>query len=147
LRILIIVFTALALSSCFDKGDCLINNTNLIKINLKKKVDNKDTLITFASIQVEGTNFFIYQAKAEDTLRLPVDILKTSTSFILNYGGVQQKLSFSYVNQTTIPSAECGALTYQTGVTITESTFAETSMRTVNDQLLKNAPVNFQILF
>jgi hypothetical protein len=147
LRILIIVFAALGLTSCFDRGDCLINNTNLIKIRLKKQATNKDTLLAFSSIQVERTKIFLYQAKAEDTLRLPVDITKTSSSFILNYGGIQQKLTFSYLNQTTIPSTECGALTYQTGVTITESTFAETRLRTVNDQLLKNAAVNFEISF
>jgi hypothetical protein len=147
LRILIIVFAALGLTSCFDRGDCLINNTNLIKIRLKKQATNKDTLLAFSSIQVEGTKILLYQAKAEDTLRLPVDITKTSSSFILNYGGIQQKLTFSYLNQTTIPSTECGALTYQTGVTITESTFAETRLRTVNDQLLKNASVNFEISF
>jgi hypothetical protein len=137
----------LVLSSCFDKGDCLINNTNLIKISFKKKVTNQDTTLTFSSITVEDTALLLYKDSTTKVLQLPVDVTKTSTSFLLNYSGVQQKITFSYVNQTTIPSVDCGALVYQTGVAITESTFDETSLRTVNNQLLKNATVNFEILF
>lgn len=114
MRILIIIFAAaLGLSSCFDKGDCLINNSNLIKINLKKKADNKDTTLTFSAVQVEGATAFLYQNVAKKALELPVDGAKTTTSFILSYGGVEQKITFDYINQTIIPSADCGAFVYQ----------------------------------
>jgi hypothetical protein len=147
LRISIIIFAALALSSCFDKGDCLINNTNLIKISLKKKVGNTPLDVAFSSITVEGTAIILYGNKTVNAVELPVDPTKTSMTFLLNYGGIQQKITFSYVNQTTIPSVDCGALVYQTAVTITESTFDPANLRSVNNQLLRNATVNFEILF
>jgi hypothetical protein len=143
LRILIIVFVTLLASSCFDKGDCLINNSNLIKINFKKKTDNTPLDVAFSSITVEGTSIVLYQSKTVKTIQLPVDVTKTSTTFILNFGGAQQKITFTYKNETIIPSVDCGAFVYQTDVKISESTFDPTSLRLVNNQLLKNTDTNF----
>jgi hypothetical protein len=146
LKIIIVVFTAVLASSCFDKGDCLINNTNLIKINFKNKADNKDRDVVFSSVTVEGTSIVLYANETVKALALPVDVTKTSTTFILNYGGAAQRISFSYKNETIIPSVDCGAFVYQKDVTVTESTFDAASLRIVNNQLQKNATVNFEIL-
>lgn len=146
MRVLPIVFLALLFCSCFDSGDCLITNSNLVRITLKNRADNAPLTVTFTSIEVEGTLIKLYVNKAVSAIDLPVEPSKTSTVFLLNYGGQQQRIKFDYVNLTVIPSKDCGALLYQKDVKVGETTIPVEQIRTINNQLLKGVAVNFEIL-
>lgn len=124
-----------------------MNNSNLIKINLKKKSDNTEQRITFSSIDIEDSAFKLYQNQEVGALELPVDPNDTLTTFILNYNDASQRLSFTYTNETRILAPDCGAFLYHTNVTISETTFDSTALRVISRDLLQNAAVNFEILF
>jgi hypothetical protein len=133
--------------ACFDNGDCLVDNSNVIKVNLKKKSDSKEQKITFSSVDVEGTDIKLYQNKEVSALELPVNPNSTMTTFILNYDSVSQRLTVAYTNETRISAPDCGAFLYHTNLSITETTFDSTALRIVNRDLLQNVEVNFEILF
>ena len=134
--------------SCFEKGDCIINNTNLVKINFLNTIGKTPHPITFSYIEVVGTSILLYNDKAVSSIELPVDPNKTEATFILKYeSGTVETLVVAYRNQTTIPSSDCGAFVYQDQVSIIKNPFKATSIKNVNTQLLKNATVNFEIYF
>jgi hypothetical protein len=148
LRALLIGIVVLLFSSCYDKGDCIITNSNLINISLKKRSNSRqDTSVTFTSVNVSQTPITLYANTATAKLALPVDPSKTEATFVLNYAGQSQTFRFSYQNETLIPTSDCNALSYQNNVTIDHTTYDPTLIRIVNTQLLKNVPVNFEILF
>ena len=144
-----IALVLLVCSSCFEKGDCIINNTNLVKINFLNTVGKTPYPITFSSIEVTGTSLLLYNNNvAVSSIQLPVDPNKTEATFILKYASnLNDTLIITYRNQTTIPSSECGAFVYQDQVSIVKNPFEATIIKNVNTQLLKNATVNFEIYF
>lgn len=149
MRILFIVFVALMCGSCFEKGDCVINNSNLIKIDFINIKDKADYPITFESIRVMGSSIVLYNdGTAVSSIELPVDPNKTETSFIISRAGVlNDTLTVTYVNETIIPSSDCGAFIYQKQVTMVKKPFEGTVIKEINNQLLRNATVNFEIYF
>jgi Family of unknown function (DUF6452) len=136
--------------SCFEKGDCVINNSNLIKIKFISTKTKSDSLVTFKSIEVVGSPSIIFNTDsvAVTGMQLPVDPNRTEASFIISYyAGKNDTLNVTYTNKTIIPSSDCGAFVYQEGVSIVKNPFEGTVLKEINTQLLRNATVNFEIYF
>ena len=158
MRILFIACLAiitLICGSCFEKGDCIINNTNLVKFKFINALDKTVHPVTFASIEVVGSSIVLYNdSVAVNLIALPVDPYKTEASFILKYADTpNDTINVTYRNETTIPSSDCGAFVYQDQVTLVENP-ADTSLiqgstltKVITTQLLGNAEANFEIYF
>jgi len=157
LRAVVLIGTVVLLfSSCYDKGDCLITNSNLINIGLKKRTNSSlDTTISFLSVRVIGLAEPIQKRASGNKLSLPVDPGKTETTFVIHRyylnktDTVRPKpdtLKFTYRNETTIPTVNCPALSFQKDVKLQKSTYDTTLFRIVNTDLLKDA-TNFNMLF
>ena len=151
MRILFIACLAiitLICGSCFEKGDCVINNSNLLRIKLTNTKDKTAHPIKFTSIKVDSTSIVLYSGQEVSAIELPVNPSKTHTSFTISRADVPDvTLNVTYTNKTIITSAECGAFIYQQGVKLENNPFEGTIVKEVNVQLLRNAAVNFEIFF
>lgn len=136
----------LVLSSCFDKGDCLITNTNIVKVGLRTMKDKKPATVNFVSIAVLGDTV-LYQNKSLASVELPVDPAKTEVSYVFVYGVKTDTLSLAYTNQTIVLSPDCGAFPYQRNLSITRSTFGQDSVVVTDQSLLRGVKENVQIFF
>lgn len=150
-----IALVALVCGSCFEKGDCIINNTNLVKFKFINTLDKTVHPVKFASIEVVGSSIVLYNNNVEVSLiALPVDPYKTEASFILKYADTRNDtINVTYRNQTTIPSSDCGAFVYQDQVTLVENPMdtsliqGSTLTKVITTQLLGNAEANFEVYF
>ncbi len=149
-RALLIGILVFLFSSCYDKGDCLHTDTNLVGISLKRKSDGVAQSVLFSSIQIENISKEIHKDTTASSLFLPVDPTQTETVFLLNYDDKKQRIKFTYRNETSIPTSDCGAFVYQKDLEISETTFGKDSIRVINKQLIKNVKtptINVEIFF
>jgi len=145
-RALKAILLVLGLSSCFDQGECLITNTHLVKVSLRKKVDNTAATVHFASVAVlEDT--VLYTNLDSAALSLPVNPGVTEMTYVLNYGSSADTLSLGYSNQSVVLAPSCGAFPYQRNLVITGSTFGQDSVVVTNSSLLKDVLENVRIYY
>jgi hypothetical protein len=136
----------LTLSSCFDQGECLITNTNIIRVSLHKKKDNAVAQVTFESVAVlEDT--VLYTNKTLSSLDLPVNPGVTEMTYVFDYGTDADTLSLRYTNQSVVLSPSCGAFPYQRNLAVAGSTFGADSVEVTNQSLLKDVKENVRIYF
>ena len=148
-RALLIGIVVFLFSSCYDKGDCLHTETNVVGVLLKNKVSGTVASRTFSSVTIENSSIQLYTNAVLDTLFLPVDPTKTETAFLLNYENKSRRIEFTYRNETSIPTSDCGAFVYQKDLVINETTFPVDSIRVTNQQLIRNIKtptINVEIL-
>lgn len=146
---------ALFFSSCFEQTDCLINNTNILKIGLKGRTLGKDTTVTFLSIRTLEDETILYENKNLSKVEVPLQISDTVTTVIFDYNEsivvsdtvqsifVSDTLTLAYKNQTRVISRDCGAYLYQLDAYIPESTFEK--VRVTSSILLTTVTINLEI--
>jgi len=133
------------LSSCFDQGECLITNSNIIRVSLRTK-DNQPATITFASVSVLNDTV-LYTNKSLTALDLPVNPGVLEMTYVFDYGDGTDTLSFGYTNQHVVLSPSCGAFPYQRNLSVTGGTFKTDSVKVTNPSLLKDALENVRIYY
>ena len=137
----------LILPGCFEQPDCLINNTNILKITLKGKTLGKDTTVAFISIRDIKEPAALYLNQALGSIQIPVQINDTVTTVVFEYTEkslpVSDTLVVAYQNQTRVISPDCGAYLYQIDVKIPKTNFEKTKV--TNSILSTSATKNLEI--
>jgi hypothetical protein len=143
LRVFLFVSFAVLLSSCFDKGDCLFVNTNLVRVNLMD-LDTPSRTHPIVLDTVFGPSPYFFAIDTTVTaFALVVDPARTESKFILLHKGIYDTLVLGYTNRTIVLSPDCGAALFQENLEVKYSTFD--SVRIVTGQLLTSAKVNLEI--
>jgi hypothetical protein len=143
LRAFLFVVCCLVMVSCFDKGDCLFTNTNLIKVSFKDiKATTKAKTVNVTSVYVPG-QFAIYGDTILSAFPLLADPSHTELMYVFKYETGADTLVLGYSNQTLVLSPECGAFNYMGGLEVKYSTFDTYALR--NNRLLKSVPLNIDI--
>jgi len=144
LRAFLFIVCCLALSSCFDQGDCLYANTNLVKVNLMDLDTPSSTHPLFLdTVFLPDQRIYDAVDTTVTSLGIPVDPTKTETTFVFRRGEIYDTLVLSYTNQTIVLSPDCGSALFQNNLEVKYSTFD--SVRVVTNQLLTSAKVNLEI--
>lgn len=146
LRLAGLIFLMLVASSCFDEGDCLVTNSNLIKVSVYKFSDKKASKVLFTSISVPGEGV-LYENEELSAFVLPVDPGRTEMQYVLAYGGKSDTVKFRYDNMTLVLSPTCGAFPYQQNLGVLETTFGEDKVTITDKSLLRNVAENVRIFF
>jgi Family of unknown function (DUF6452) len=137
-KYLLFVFLAVLSFGCFDKGDCLVTSTNLMQVKLLMKADRKENKIKFSSVTVSGSTSVLYKDIETAVLLLPVNPGESSTTFTLNYGSTVSTITVSYSQETKVVAVDCGAFTYYKDLQITNTTFAEDTIKLFSTLLLRD---------
>lgn len=133
-------------TSCLDVGDCLVSNSNLVRVSLKSVKTKKDSTVAFTSVKLaNGT--VLYANKGLSSLELPVDPSATVTAFYFQRDALNDTLIFQYRNEAVVVSPDCGAFPFQKDVNLVHNTFERDSVRWLNNQLSKTAKVNVEVFF
>jgi hypothetical protein len=147
LRLAGLTFLMLLVTSCFDEGDCLITNSNTIKVSLRSfKEKTKPVEVTFTSISIPGDTVLYENIKTQGFL-LPVDPGRTEMQYAMSYGTRSDTITFGYNSLSVVLSPTCGAFPYQRNLIIKETTFGQDSIVVVDQSLLKNVAENVRIYF
>lgn len=144
LRAFLFIACCLLMVSCFDKGDCLFVNTDVVKVNLVDKANPKVAKkILFSSVSPSNMVLFP-NPDSVSTVYLVVDPTKTAMTYTLEWSGRTDNITLDYTNQTIVLSPDCGSYVFQDNLTVESTTFD--SVRVVNQRLLTNVSVNLEIL-
>jgi hypothetical protein len=147
LRLAGLIFLMIVASSCFDEGDCLVTNSNLIRVSLLNFSDKKPAKILFTSVSIQGETL-LYPPNTElTTLVLPVDPGRTEMEYVLEYQGKSDTIRFSYDNFSFVLSPTCGAFPYQQNLVVAETTFGEDKVVITDKSLLRNVAENVRLYF
>lgn len=136
----------LVLSSCFDQGDCLITNSNIIRVSVHSAVNQRAVTIAFDTVAVLNDTI-LYKTSSQGKLALPVDPGVTEMTYIFAYGDKFDTLSLGYDNLSVVLATACGAFPYQRNLVVTRSTFAQDSVVITNPSLFKDVTENVRIYF
>lgn len=132
---------------CYEQTDCLINNTNILKIAFKGKTLGKDTTVTFISIRELKTKGNLYTNAAVGTVQIPLQIRDSITTVIFGYTEksklVSDTLIVSYRNQTRVIATDCGAYLYHLDLAVPKTNFERT--RVTSSVLLTTVTKNLEI--
>ena len=145
-RTLAVLFLMLALSSCFDQGDCLITNSNLVQVSVRDFKTRAAVNVTFETVAIQGGDT-LYTNKTVAALSLPVNPGLNETSFVFVHAGKTDTLSLGYSNETVVLAPVCGAFPFQKNLATTYSTFGQDSVEVTDRSLTKNAAENVRIYF
>ena len=152
MRIILVILMALIFSRCFEQPDCLINNTNIVKIALKGKTLGKDTTVRFTSIRALWLAENLYSNTASiGNILVPLNLKDTLTTVIFKYetklGTViktkSDTLVVVYRSETRVISPDCGAFLYQKDLNVSETNF--TKVRVTTPILLSTVTKNLEI--
>jgi hypothetical protein len=134
------------MTSCFDRGDCLFVNTNLIKVNIKDKTAvSQPKQVVLSSVTMPDQGFLLYAQDTLSSLYLPADPRLTQTRYVFQYGERSDTLILSYSNQSIVLSPDCGTYLFQKDLAIQHTTFGENAVVIKNPQLLTTVPINIEI--
>lgn len=133
----------LLMSSCFETPNCLIDNTNILKIALKSKTNGAAAEVTFDYIYVTNLNANVYENTKLSTLQIPVDPTQSETTIIFNHDAQSDTLVVNYRNETRLISPDCGAYLYQKDLKVLKTNFYE--VRLITNVLLTNVTTNLEI--
>ena len=138
---------ALIFFGCFEQTDCLINNTNILKIAFKGKTLGKDTTVTFISIRELKTQGDLYTNALVGSVGIPLQIRDSITTVIFDYNEkskfVSDTLVVSYKNQTRVIATNCGAYLYHLNVAVPKTNFEK--VRVTSSILLTTVTKNLEI--
>ena len=144
------ILMTLILCSCFEQPDCLINNTNSLKIALKGKTLGKDTTFAFISIRsIDMNDTLDIQKPAQPigAVQIPLPLNNTVATIIFAYNRnsklVTDTLVVTYRNETRVISPDCGAYLYQHDVEVTKTNFEK--VRVTTSILLTTVTKNLEI--
>lgn len=143
------IFSFVFLTSCFDKGDCLITSTNLVKITLQKKQDGSPKTVIFLKVQEMhnlDTVDFVPDTIGVTTLQLPLNPnLQETSFFFLTKDSLPYHLTLGYNTYTRIISADCGAYLYYNKLSVKDTNFDSTKV--IFPQLLNSVNKNLEVFF
>jgi len=129
-----VILLALFASGCYEQNDCLVNNSNILKITLKGKTLGKDTSVTFTSIRKLNTAGDLYTNKLLGSLEVPLEIQDSITTVIFNYNeklvAVSDTMVVAYRNQSRVINPYCGAYLYQVDVNVPKTDFEKVKVTT-----------------
>lgn len=133
--------------SCFEEGDCLVTNSNIVVVDFRKVADKKAVQpVAISSVDVLG-GVNLYRNQELSQLKLPVDPHLTETHFIIRQASKTDTLGFSYRNQSVVLAPDCGAYLYQFDLAVTRNTFGPDKVRIVNNALNTNIKSNVEVYF
>lgn len=145
LRAFLFVACCLLLVSCFDKGDCLFTNTNLIKVSFKDSTaTTKSKPLAVTSVYVPQ-QFIVYDAMSLSDFPLLADPNRNDITYVFKYETGADTLTLGYSTQTIVLSPDCGAFNYFGGLEVLYSTFGTDKVIIRNKRLLKSVPLNIDI--
>ena len=132
---------------CYEQTDCLINNTNILKIAFKGKTLGKDTTVTFISIRELKTPGDLYTNALVGSAGIPLQIKDSITTVIFDYKEkskfVSDTLVVSYKNQTRVIATNCGAYLYHLDLAVPKTNFEK--VRVTSNVLLTTVTKNLEI--
>jgi hypothetical protein len=147
-RALSAIILMLAVSSCFDEGECLITNTNIVKVGLRSKETGDLVKVKFDSVSIQYSDSVYYIGQEVQGLGLPVNPGVTEMMYVLAYGGIKDTVLLSYTNQSVVLAPHCGAFPFQNNLVVVKySTFGLDSVGVTNQSLLRNVAENVRIYF
>ncbi|HEX8059836.1 MAG TPA: DUF6452 family protein [Cyclobacteriaceae bacterium] len=138
MRAFLFVGLCILMASCYDKGDCILTSSNLVRIDFyNSKSTASAKAIVFDSALVLPANYMFKDAKpvSVTTLLLPVDPAESQTAFVLYYSKKVDTLLVSYTTQAQVLSPNCGTFRYQNDLKIVYNTFPPDSAVVVNPKL------------
>lgn len=145
LRAFLFIGVCFVLTSCFDKGDCLFTNTNVVKVGLKDAASPATVkAVDFVSIHIPDVGV-LYEDQNLSVLALLVDPRVTETKFVFQYGVRSDTLVLGYTNQTIVLSPDCGSFNYQNNLEVKYSTFGTDKVIIRNKPLLTSVKLNLEI--
>lgn len=126
------ILMVVILPGCFEQTDCIITNTNILKISLKGKTLGKDTAVTFISIRVLNAEADLYANQEIKTLQVPVSTTDSLATVIFKYTEktklISDTLVVGYRNELRVISRDCGAYLYQHDINVPKTTFEKTNV-------------------
>ncbi len=137
-------FLLILFSACLDEPDCLVNATNIVKINFKA-ADGTDKSVALTSISVSGLTTKFYSGSNVKLVTLPLDPNTSETTITFQYGTTTSVLKLTYEKTNRIISTKCGAYVYYSGLTVTDHTFS--SVKVKNTLLYTTIASNVEIYF
>ena len=152
-RALVAVILMLAVASCFDEGECLITNTNIVKVSLRLKETGELAKVQFDSVSIQYTDSVYYIGQQVQGLGLPVNPGVTEMTYVLayggaEYGGLKDTVSLAYTNQSVVLAPHCGAFPFQKNLVVVKyTTFGLDSVGVTNQNLLRDVTENIRIYF
>lgn len=152
----LLILLIIIMASCFNKGDCVKSNTDLVKIAFRKKLNGKADTVTINSIFAVGYETALVNTSSDvfSTFTLNVDPNKNQTYFIVNYTkkdykkvvtGHTDTLKLTYRPLARISATDCGAFLYFADLNFIKVKTGFDSIKIVNPQLLKDITLNVQI--
>jgi len=130
------------LAGCLNEPDCIITSTNRVKISFK--IDSKTARpIAFTKINVSGLEKDFYAGQTVSAVDLPVDPENIESTFTFYFEDRIETMRLTYIKQSEVISADCGAFTNYSSLAVPESTFALFTI--TNNKLLKNASSNIEV--
>ena len=147
MRAVLFILMVLIFFGCYEQTDCLINNTNILKIAFKGKTLGKDTTVTFISVRELKTPGDLYTNAQVGSVEIPLQIKDSATTVIFDYTEksklVSDTLMVSYLNQTRVIATDCGAYLYHLDVAVPKTTFEK--VRVTSSVLLTTVTKNLEI--
>ena len=138
----------LVLVSCFDKGDCLFTNTNLVKVNfmdINSRLQPRE--VAFDSLFLPDEQAFLPGGDTIVSVVLITNPTKTETKYVFQYAERSDTLVLGYSTQTIVLSPDCGSYNFQSDLQVLHSTFGEGRVVVTNPRLLTSVTVNIEIFF
>jgi len=148
-RLVLLIFLAVFIVSCFNPGDCVITATNLVKVILLNTdgAARKTTFLKIVTVE-DGHDFLGDSTVTGTSLRLPLhpDRLQTTFQFLTS-DSISYTLQMKYTTFTRIIGADCGAFLYYENLSVdsTQTNFEKT--RIINHQLFTSVPTNLELYF
>jgi hypothetical protein len=129
------------MASCYDKGDCILTSSNLVRIDFfsSQATATAKTIVFDSALVLPPAFLFKDTASVSvSSLLLPVDPTESQTQFIIFHDKKVDTLVVSYTTQSQVLSPDCGTFSYQNDLTILYSTFPADSAVVVNPKLRIN---------
>lgn len=146
LRAFFFVGCCLLLVSCFDTGDCLFSNTNVIKVNIMNSARPLEQMeVKFDSVFTPDKLLYL-DGDTVATFGLLADPTVTETTYIFQYNERSDTLVLGYSNQTFVLSPDCGSYLFQSDLQVKYSTFGTDRVVIKDPKLLTTVPLNVEIL-
>jgi hypothetical protein len=139
--------SCLLLVSCFDKGDCLFTNTNLVKVDFMNYSRPLESLnVEIDSIFIPDRGYFVGSETVSGVVLL-VDPRLTEMTYVFQYRTRSDTLVLGYSNQTMVLSPDCGSYIYQDNLEVKYSTFEVERVKIIERKLATSVTTNIEILF
>ena len=150
MRPFFLIISLVFLISCFNKGDCLITSTNVVKIALQKKLVGVSRITKFLKVQethdLDTVDITTFENTELTLLQLPLNPNRDSTSFVfLTSDLLPFHLTLAYNTYTRVISTDCGAFLYYKDLSVKDSNFDST--RVIYPQLFKSVNKNLEVFF